>query len=241
MDYLNNLKYFLPKKSFWKIVGGVIAALGIIIMVLPGFGSMMLGCIPLFIGICIFIFAKDARPSDADIDGAVEKKIENLDDLARRGIDIRERLIKAFPPVSFSDYDYRGNGDEDDIKVQRGADRKYRSNKYSAAEILFAMDKLHIFMYQFYLTKEQEDQRYFESKYTDLLGATLECGTSTFVIPKGKDFEEVTLEYHAIVIRDNDENVVFDMPVNDGADVDKTVEVINRLIKSKKEELNENA
>ncbi len=237
MDYINNIKYFLPQKPFWKIVGGVIAALGAIIMVLPGRGSMMLGCIPLFIGACIFIFAKDARPSDADIDNAVEKKIKALDELARRGVDIRERLIKAFPPVSFSGYNYRGSENDPDLKVQRGSDKKYRSNKYSAAEILFAMEKLHIFMYQFCITKEEEDQRYFEAKYTDLKNATLEHGTNVFTVPKGKSFDEVTLEYQSIVIRDNDDNVIFDMPVTDGADVDKTIEIINRLITSKKEEL----
>lgn len=240
MDYINNIKYFLPQKNFWKIVGAVVAALGIPFFFIGRGGSMM-GFVVIAVGLCIFVFAKDSRPSDADIDSAVEKKIKDIDELARKGIDIRERLIKAFPPVMFSDYDYRGYGDDKaDLTVQRGSDRKYRSNKYSAAEILFAMEKLHIFMYQFYLTKETEDQRYFEAKYTDLKNAAVERGTNVFTVAKGKKIEEVTLEYQSIVIRNNDDEIVFDMPVHDGADVDKTVDTINRLIASKKEELEEN-
>lgn len=240
MDYINNIKYFLPKKNFWKIVGAVIAVLGIPFFFIGRGGSMM-GTVVIAVGLCIFIFAKDARPSDVDIDNAVEKKIKDVDELARRGVDIRERLIKAFPPVMFSDYDYRGYGEEgSDLTVQRGDDRKYRSNKYSAAEILFAMEKLHIFMYQFYLTKETEEQRYFEAKYTELKNATIERGSNVFIIAKGKKFEEVTLEYQSIVIRNNEDEIVFDMPVHDGADVDKTVETINRLITSKKEEFEAN-
>lgn len=237
MDYINNIKYFLPQKNFWKIIGAVVAVLGIPFFFIGRGGSMM-GFVVIAVGLCIFIFAKESRPSDSDIDSAVEKKIKDIDEKARKGIDLRERLIKAFPPVIFSDYDYRGCGEDGgDINVQRGADRKYRSNKYSAAEIMFAMEKLHIYIYQFYLTKETEEERYFEAKYTDLKNASLERGSNVFVISKGKKTEEVTIEFRSIVVRDNSGSVVFEMPVHDGADVDKTIDTINRLIASKKEEL----
>ncbi len=237
MDYLNNIKYFMPQKSFWKIVGAVIVAIGIPFFFI-GHGGSMIGCVTIAVGLCVFIFAKDARPSDTDIDNAVAKKIQNVDEFARRGIDVREKLIKAFPPVMFSDFDYNaGSDDEEELKVQRGQDRKYRSNKYAAAQIMFATEKLHIFMYRFCLTKEADDEKYFEAKYTDLQDAVIEKDSRKFNIPKGKGFEEVELEYRAIVIRGNDGEIIFKMPVHDGADVDKAVDTINRLISSKKAEL----
>lgn len=237
MDYINNIKYFLPQKNFWKIVGAVIAAVGVPFFFM-GHGGSMIGCVIIAVGLCVFIFAKDSRPSDADIDNAVAKKIKNVDEFARRGIDIREKLIKVFPPVMFSDYDYSNDDESDEeLKVQRGQDRKYRSNKYAAAQIMFATEKLHIFTYRFCITKEADDEKYFEAKYTDLQNAVIEKRSRKFSVPKGKGFEEVDIEYRSIVVRDNNGDAIFEMPVHDGADVDKAVDTINRLISAKKADL----
>lgn len=229
MDYNSFKKYFSPKNNLWQIIGGVIIALAVPLFFMR---MSMFGVVIVAIGACVFIFARDSRPSDADVDGAIEKKIKDIDNLAKQGIDLREKQIKAFPPVSFSEFDYSG----DDIIVQKGADGKYRSNRYSAAEIIFTQEKLHIFMMQFSLVEEKEEQKYFDAKYTELKDAKIERRHQTFVIDKGtKKEKEVALEFESIVIRDNGDNIVFDMPVHDGADVDKTVDTVNRLIEAKKE------
>lgn len=239
MDYINNIKYFMPQKNLWKIIGIVVAILGIPFFFIRR-GGAMTGCVIIAVGVCIFVFAKDSRPSDSDIDNAVTKKIKNVDELARKGIDLREKLIKAFPPVMFSDFDYSGTEDGD-VQVQRGQDRKFRSNKYSAAEIMFATEKLHIFLYSFYLTKEEDTEKYFEAKYTDLQNAVIEKRTKKFEVPKGKKTESAEIEHFSIIVRDNNGEIIFETPVHEGADVDKTVDIINRLIESKKAELEANA
>ncbi len=234
MDYASFKKYFSPKNNTWQIIGGVIAALG-----LPFFfmRASMIGVVIVAIGACIFIFARDSRPADADVDGAIAKKIKDIDDLAKRGIDIRERMIKAFPPVAFSEFDFSGyENNRENFFVQKGSDGRFRSNRYSAAEIIFTQEKLHIFMMQFSLTEEQEDQKYFEAKYTDLKEAVIERRSHSFVLNKGtKNEKEEKIEFESIIIRDNDDNIVFNMPVHDGADVDKTIVTVNRLIGGKKE------
>ncbi len=236
MDYSGFKKYFSPKNSLWQIIGGVIMMLGVPFFFIGRGGSMM-AVVFIAIGACVFIFSKDSRPSDADIDNAIQTKIKVVDELAKQGIDIRERQIKAFPPVAFDEFDYSGyaKGDES-FMVQRGSDGRYRSNRYSAAEIIFTQEKLHLFMYQFCITEENEEKKYYDAKYTDLKNATIEHRSDIFVIDKGtKKEKEVTIAYDSIVIRDNDDSIVFEMPVHDGADVDKTVETVNRLITAKKE------
>lgn len=236
MDYNSYKKYFLPHNNLWQIIGGIITVCGIPFFFFRGFGSMM-AIVIIAVGLCVFVFAKGNRPSDSEIDMAAAKKSENIEENARRGIDIREKLIKAFPPVSFSDYEFSGkNGDEGEFMVQKGSDGKYRSNRYYSAVILFAQEKLHIYEYAFSMTEPYEKENYFASLYTDLKEAKLEHRESSFVINKGaKSEKEVKLEHNAITVYNNDGEKVIDMPVKDDADVDKTVENINRLITGKKE------
>ncbi len=236
MDYNSYKKYFLPTNNIGQIIGCFIMACAIPFFFIR-FGGIYMGVITIAIGACVFVFAKGTRPSDSELDSACETKIKDIEDTARHGIDIREKLIKAFPPVTFSEYDYSGEDKySEEFTVQRGADGKYRSNRYSSAVILFAQEKLHLYMLQFSLTSANEEEKFYEAKYTDLLSSSIEMRHTKFTLEKGtKKEHEASVEYRAIVIRDNKENIVFEMPVHDGADVDKTVETINRLITSKKE------
>lgn len=236
MDYNSYKKYFLPQNNLWQIIGCVIIALGIPFFFFRGFGSMM-AVVIMGVGACVFIFAKGTRPNDSEIDEAIAKKIKNVEDTALHGIDLREKLIKAFPPVEFSEYDYSGieNGKEAFL-VQQGSDGKFRTNRYSSAVILFAQEKLHIYKYQFSVTMDTETEEHFAALYTDLKEAKIETRENTFKLDVGtKKEREAKIEYKSIVVRDNGEKIVLEMPVHDGADVDKTVETINRLIEGKKE------
>ena len=233
MDYNSYKKYFKPKNFIMQIIGGFIAACSIPCFFIRGFGTMM-GVVIIAFGACLIIFANGARPNDSEIDGAIALRVKDIDELAIQRVDSREKLIKAFPPVTFGEYDYSDyNNTSGDFLIQQGRDGKYRTNKYSSAQILFAQEKLHILMYQFYLTKDESDTKYFDCKYTSLQSAVIERKNHNFIMYSGKKEQKINLDYESIVIRDNDGNVVFDMPVHEGADVDKAIESINRLIEAK--------
>ncbi|MCD7776753.1 MAG: hypothetical protein LUH54_05230, partial [Firmicutes bacterium] len=140
--------------------------------------------------------------------------------------------VKAFPTRIFLDYDFSHYEEEGaEFMLQRGSDGKYRTNRYAAAAILFAQEKLHIYLYQFYLTKNEESEHRLAENYVDLEGAVTERRSHTYKQPDGK---EVTLESLYIVIKNNNGDSVFELPVNDGDDVDKAIQSINRMIESKK-------
>ena len=235
MDYNGFRKYFTPVNMIPRIIGGFIVACGVIFAIVVRRMGLYFGFVIVITGLCVMIFSRDSRPSDEDVDGAVAKKIKDIDDTARQEIDVREKLIKAFPPVVFSDFDYSGYElDPGNFAVQRGRDGKYRTNRYSAAEIMFAQEKLHIFMYKICLTEEKEETKCLSERYVDLKEARIDRRTRSFVMYSGKNERRVELEFETIVIENNAGEVIFEMPVHDGADVDRTVETVNRLIDSKK-------
>jgi len=238
MNFENNKKYYLPRKATWQIIGGIIAACGVPFFILGRvgfFGGTLLALILVLTGVCIVIFANSSRPSDADIDNCITIKTKDVMDRARLQIDTREKLIKAYPPIAFGEYDFSG-ADNEDFLVQRGKDGRYRTNKYSLGVITFGQEKLHIFMYQFSLTKDWEQDTSLDYKYTDLLSAEIERQSHTFKF--GVKAIETKVEFESIVIRKNDGEVIFTMPVRNAADVDKTVDTINHLIENRKKEEN---
>ncbi|MFY9381469.1 MAG: hypothetical protein WBI55_08510 [Eubacteriales bacterium] len=236
MNFENNKKYYLPRKVTWQIIGGIIAAIGVPFFFLRqmGFyGGTMIALILVLIGVCIVIFANSSRPSDADIENCIAIKTKDVMERARMYIDTREKMIKAYPPMTFCEYDF-SEADSEEFLVQRGKDGRYRTNKYSYAIITFGQEKLHTYMYQFSLTKDWEQDTALDYKYTDLLSAEIERMSHIFKF--GVKGIETKVDFESMVIRKNDGEVIFTMPVRHAADVDKTVETINHLIKSRKDE-----
>ncbi len=231
MNYKGLMKYFQEVNKVPLIIGYALVVLGALCVIMRGF-FLILGVIILAAGLAVIFFCRDSRPSDTEIDGAVSKKVGDLDVEVRREIDIHEKLIKAFPPITFAEYDFR---EREGLLVGKGRDNRYRSNVYSAAEILFGQDRLHIYMYQFMLTEDNESRHCLTERYVDLSGASIEHRTLGFDLYGNKE-KHGTLDFTDIMIRNNAGEVIFEMPVRDGADVDKTVEIINRLIGQKKAE-----
>ena len=237
MDYNGFRKYFTPQNIIPQIIGTVLVAVGAVLLFIGRF-FLYMGVVVAAIGLCIIVCARESRPSDSDLDEAVAKKIKDLDDTAKHQIDIREHLVKAFPPVAFSDFDFSGVDDgSGEFLIHKGRDGKYRTNRYSAAEIMFAQDKLHIYMIKFYVTEAKEEETTLSENYVNLKCARFENRKHTFEVNvnSGKKTKTVELEFKFIVIENNDGKTVFEMPVHEGADVDKTIEDINRLIETKKE------
>ncbi len=229
MNYKDFQKFFTEANKIPMIIGYALMALGAVGVIIRGF-FLIIGVILIVAGLAVIMFYRDSRPSEAELDAAVTKKIGDLDVEVRREIGVHEKLIKAFPPITFAEYDFR---ECEGLLVGKGRDNRYRSNVYSAAELLFAQERLHIYMYQFRLTEERESRQCLTERYENLSGATVEHRTLGFDLYGNKE-KHSKLEFTDILIKNNAGEVIFEMPVRDGADVDKTVDIINRLIAQRK-------
>ena len=228
MDFKGMQKYFSPKNMIPQIIGYGIAAFGVFIAIADW---LFFGVPFIIVGGCIILFLRDSRPSDNDIDSTAETKIKDLDERAKAHIDVHEKPIRAFQPEVFAGYDY---SEPEGLLVSRGSDKKYRTNKYAAAELIFMQDRLHVLMYRFCLTKEDERTTYMTEKYDDLGGASVSSKKETFRLYGRTDGESFERELQTLEIRNNAGDIIFEIPVDAGADVDRTVETINQLVKSKK-------
>ena len=236
MDYNGFRKYFTPQNMLPQIIGIGLVAVGAVFIII-GMFFLYMGVVIVAVGLCIIVFARESRPSDTDLDEAIAKKIKDLDDTAKHQIDIREHLVKAFPPVAFSDFDFTGVDEaEGEFLIHKGRDGKYRTNRYSAAEIMFTQDRLHIYMIKFYVTEQNEKETTLSERYENLKCARLETRRHSFEVNvnSGKKTKTAELEFNFIVIENGDGDIMFEMPVHESAEVDKTVADINRLIETKK-------
>lgn len=235
LDYNGFRKYFEPHSKLPKIIGCVIVALGAVGVIIGGF-MMFFGFLLIVGGLCVIVFVREARPSDEQLDDAIAKKVKDLEDTAKHDIDVRERLIKAFPPTGFKNYDMTGvEDDAGRFLIRRGDDNKYRTNKYSATEILFAQELLHVYMMRFYLTEDESEETKKSVRYKELGKAWIDKRQAGFVMSNDKGKGSVTLDYQVVIIENEDGSTFIEIPVSEGADVDRTVETINHLIKAKKE------
>ncbi len=232
-------KYFSPASSVPKIIGGVIIAIGAVMCLLRGM-MLFLGVVVMAIGAAIFFLAKESRASDEDLDGALADMASDIDYQARLDIDVREKVMSAFRPEVFTEFDYSGaESSPGTFRLVRGADRKYRTNRYTATEIVFAQAKLHIYKYTLNLTEEGEDAERLAERYVDLDSVGIDTDTREYICVNGKKSFPAKIETHTMYVKKNDGSVAMRFPVGSGADVDRTVEEINRLIKTRKEKAEE--
>lgn len=228
MDFKGLKKYFTPKNKIPQFIGYGIAAFGVLVAI---FYWLYFGVPFMIVGVCVVLFMRDSRPSDSDVDATAKAKLSDLDTRARAHIDIHEKPIKAFPPEVFDGYDY---SEPDGLLVCRGGDKKCRTNKYSAAEMVFTQDVLHVFLYRFCLTEDSEQSEYMDERYENLGRASIGSRRAQFHFMGRTDGETYEHEIYTLEIRNSADEVILEIPVDAGADVDRAVDAINHLIKSKK-------
>ena len=227
MDYKGLKKYFEPKNMIPQIIGAVICAFGIFVAVAD---FIYFGVPIIIVGVCVILFTRDSRVSDEEVDRTAASKIKDLDGRARADIGVRERDMRGFMPETFSGYEFT-----DGTAVARGRDRKLRSDRYAAAELVFTQECIHAYVYRFSLTKEEESERRAVIKYCDVGDAAVtERTVSVRVsnVPKG---ERAEVTVHTLEILDGAGEPIIVIPVGVGADVDRVVKNIKRLAERERE------
>ena len=166
MDYAKNKKYFAPSNVK---TGVIVLIVGIILLAV----QPILGIIVAAVGGLLIYLAVGGRPSDSDIDAAVNSQLSNLQQRAlnKLGLDIEE--VKEIAPISFHGYDYKG------ALVKQGKDNLYRSSKYEAVMFFFAADDVHCYTYNFSITEDWHRDKTDVYFYKDLVSVSTQTDNMT--------------------------------------------------------------
>ncbi len=231
MDYKGLTKYFTPKNIVPQIIGYVIVGFGVLVAAAYW---IYFGIPIIAVGGAVVFFTRDSRMTDAEVDGVAAAKIKNLEDRARAELDVHEKELRGFPPEVFAGYDFTVS---EGLMTARGHDKKYRSDRYAAAQFVFAQDLLHILSCRFRLTCDDERTMHISERYENLSCAEVRKDKGTFTLTTSKTPETFERELCWLVIKNNDGATVFEVPVDPGADVDRTISSVNQLIKARKAKL----
>lgn len=222
METKRNLKYFTAKglsPLSWVGIGFIV--LGLIAMGI----SKDMGMLCFIIAIGCFVFSVSGTAKETDIDYQVSEKIKDLDERAMIKYEVYEKdFLTIVSPAKMFGYDYMAK----DVHFKHGTDGKNRTSAYNAIQIFYTEKNLYVHGKRFSLINDTLDEEFGGVfNYLDLDHA--EYVEASLPLPKDR---KVT--YHVFKIVDNDGNDVISVSVSYGADVDKTIEEINHIIRLKK-------
>lgn len=236
METKRNLKYFTTYGIHpATIVGLVLAVLGIVCIALFADSEYkfmaLVGIGVIVVAIVILYIVNGGKASPDDLDYQIYERVKYLDETAQKRHEVYEsHFSKVIKPVTLKGYDYYTT---ENLYFKKGSDNKNRTNIYNTAVLYFTKDKMYIYGKHFSLTDEMFDKEIMgKYKFTDLEKAEIIEGEATF--PRGNYVARIKT-YTFRVIRNNGD-VVLSMTVDYGADMDKAVEDINRVIAVAKDE-----
>ncbi len=235
MDTKRNIKYFTTYGIHpATIVGLVLLAIGAVL-----FGIFinseykivaLIGAIIVVVGLVILYIINGGKASPDDLDYNIYERVKYLDETAQKRHEVYEsHFNKVIKPVTLKGYDYYTEG----IYFKKGSDNKNRTNIYNTAVLYFTKDRFYFYGKHFSLTDELFDKELMgKCKFVELDRAEIIEGEVSF--PRGKYVSRVKT-YTFRVIK-NDGTVMLSMTVDYGADMDKAVDDINRIIAVAKDE-----
>lgn len=175
MDYAKNLKYFAEA----NVKPGVIACLvGLVLLAV----NALVGIVVIAVGAILIYLSVGGRPSDQDIDSAVNAQLGNLQQKALKKLGLDPEEVQEIAPISFHGYDYKGSG----VKIKKGKDSKYRCSKYEAVVFLFAANDVHCYTYNFSITEDWHRESTDVYFYKDLVSVSTQTDSAKYA---GNEFD----------------------------------------------------
>lgn len=236
METKRNLKYFTTYGIHpGTIVGLVLAVVGAVLAYLflnsDAKIVALVGAILLVAGLVVLYIINGGKASPDDLDYQIYERVKYLDETAQKRHEVYEsHFNKSIKPVTLKGYDYK---EQENLYFKKGSDNKNRTNVYNTAVLYFTKDRMYIYGKHFSLTDEMFDEEIVgKYKFVELDRAEIIDGESTF--PAGKYVNRV--KTHTFQIVKNGGEVVLSMTVDYGADMDKAVDDINRVIAVAKDE-----
>ena len=224
MNYQKNLKYFKSTDTHYYI-GLPIFALGAIFFIMGYIFwtylfpyQNLVGIALIIIGAIVAFVPRSFRSSEKDIDDAVTEMTKDYETTAAEELGITSLLLREQKPLLIGTYTY-----ENDALYRRGKiDRKFRSDHYTAAALLFTKHGICISEKQFSLTEDSVKENIHEFRYTDIDGLFIETTEQHFTN------EEKTTVANLIIKTDG--KPVFSLPVTQNAVLERTCDDINLRI-----------
>lgn len=236
METKRNLKYFTTYGIHpGTIVGLVLAVIGAILVALFIDSEVkivaLIGAVIVIAGLVVLYIINGGKSSPDDIDYQIYERVKYLDETAQKRHEVYEsHFSKVINPVTLKGYDYYT---KEGLYFKKGSDSKNRTNIYNTAVLYFTKDRMYIYGKHFSLTDEMFDKEIMgKYKFVDLDRAQIIDDEVAF--PRGKYVSRI--KTHTFQVVKNGGEVVLSMTVDYGADMDKAVEDINRVIAVAKDE-----
>ncbi len=236
METKRNIKYFTTYGIHpATIVGIVLAVVGAILAYLFVSSDVkivaLIGAVMIVAGLVILYIINGGKSSTDDLDYQIYERVKYLDETAQKRHEVYEsHFSKVIQPVTLKGYDYYT---KEGLYFKKGSDNKNRTNIYNTAVLYFTKDRMYIYGKHFSLTDELFDEEIVKKfKFVELDKAQVIDGEVAF--PRGKYVSRIAT--HTFQVLKNDGEVVLSMTVDYGADIDKAVEDINRVIAVAKDE-----
>ncbi len=236
METKRNLKYFTTYGIHpGTIIGLVLAIIGVILVALFIDSDVkivaLIGAVIVVAGLVVLYIINGGKSSPDDIDYQIYERVKYLDETAQKRHEVYEsHFSKVINPVTLKGYDYYT---KEGLYFKKGSDSKNRTNIYNTAVLYFTKDRMYIYGKHFSLTDEMFDEEIMgKYKFVELDRAQIVDDEVAF--PIGKYVSRI--KTHTFQIVKNSGEIVLSMTVDYGADMDKAVDDINRVIAVAKDE-----
>ena len=218
MDYSKNQKYFMPVNLKWGII---VCVVGVLLLT----ESAIAGIIGIVIGAALIYLQVGGRPTDADIDAAVNSQLANLKTRALKKLGLDEDEVNEIAPISFDGYVYTGAA-----SIKEGKDGKYRSNKYQAVMFFFSSNEVHCYTYDFSITESGQKESTDVYFYKDIVSVSTQTDGTEYSVGKGKSSK---FDYESFKLTTTGGTSI-SCSVRNIDDAQRSINGMRTLIKSKK-------
>lgn len=228
MDYEKNLKYFKSTDTHYYIglpifiLGVILFALGYIFWTYLFPYQDILGIVLTVIGAAIAFIPPSLRSSEKDIDEAVAVMTKDYEKETAETLGLTSRLAKEAKPLLVGAYTYA-----DGTLYRRGkTDRKFRSDRYAAAALIFTKNGMCISEKRFSLTENAVEEELKEFPFSDIDGIAVETAEHLFA-----NGEKAKTAYLSVMANGK---ALHTIPVTQNAALDKLCEDVDTLIRRTK-------
>ena len=221
----NNVNYFRMSDA-WRIVGAGLLIAGLLLLWL-GFGFLSWILMLLFVptGLGLFLYASVVRASDADIDGEIEKRMEDLVLRPEEDPVLCKKLIKNLPPYTAEGYVLR-----EGVMLRRDKTNRLRSSEYSKALLFILTDRLYILHREISFVEEKTVTNTYDIPYTAIEELSILREQQT--IPFNKRSYPTPVTRFCLKHADG----VLSFPINDDIEADHLIERIRKQKQKNAEE-----
>ena len=233
MDYKRNAKYFKALKLPPKVILAVFVGIAILFSVKPAVAILGL----VLAGI-IWWFVYGGKPSDAEIDAALNSFMEKLHDQALKKLGIDEEEAKIAPPLFLKGYSLGSSilGDRANNKLYdiRGKDGLWRSPECVLTAWFFTESQIHLYRRTISLVSASYKEYTEEFFYNDVVSIKTDELEVPWIDPKtGKESTNFKAKGIAFMLR-NTGGETTSCACNSTEEADAAVNAMRSLVRQKK-------